>query len=124
MIWDEIQPEMQNLARNAQFILGPSVQSFKSAFAKYCGVKHCIGLNNGTTSLHMALLALGVGPGDEVITTPHSWDQKTISGFDAVLIATAHQNVNYEELGQWAKLIIDTRNAMKSVSSHGLVVKA
>jgi dTDP-4-amino-4,6-dideoxygalactose transaminase len=73
MIWDEIQPEMQNLARNAQFILGPSVQSFESAFAKYCGVKHCIGLNNGTTSLHMALLALGVGPGDEVITTPHSW---------------------------------------------------
>lgn len=72
-IWDEIQPDLQNLARNAQFILGPAVQSFESAFAAYCGVKHCVGLNNGTTSLQMALIALGVGPGDEVITTPHSW---------------------------------------------------
>jgi UDP-N-acetyl-D-glucosamine dehydrogenase len=53
-----------------------------------------------------------------------AWDQKTISGFDAVLIATAHQNVNYEELGQWAKLIVDTRNAMKSVAGSGRVVKA
>jgi dTDP-4-amino-4,6-dideoxygalactose transaminase len=72
-IWDEIQPDLQTLARNAQFILGPAVQSFEAAFASYCGAKHCIGLNNGTTSLHMALIALGVGPGDEVITTPHSW---------------------------------------------------
>ncbi len=53
-----------------------------------------------------------------------SWDQQTVSSFDAVLIATAHQNVNYQQLGQWAPLIVDTRNAMKSVSSHGLVVKA
>ena len=53
-----------------------------------------------------------------------AWDQKTISGFDAVLIATAHANVNYGELGQWAKLIVDTRNAMKSVEGSGRVVKA
>jgi UDP-N-acetyl-D-glucosamine dehydrogenase len=53
-----------------------------------------------------------------------SWDQKTISGFDAVLIATAHQNVNYEELGQWAKLIVDTRNAMKGRKIEGSIVKA
>jgi UDP-N-acetyl-D-glucosamine dehydrogenase len=53
-----------------------------------------------------------------------AWDQKTISGFDAVLIATAHQNVNYEELGQWAKLIVDTRNAMKGRKIEGSIVKA
>jgi UDP-N-acetyl-D-glucosamine dehydrogenase len=57
-------------------------------------------------------------------TTCVAWDQKTISSFDAVLISTAHQNVNYAELGQWASLIVDTRNAMKSVSSKTTIVKA
>jgi UDP-N-acetyl-D-glucosamine dehydrogenase len=53
-----------------------------------------------------------------------AWDQKTVSDFDAVLIATAHQNVNYDELGQWSKLIVDTRNAMKGRESKGSLVKA
>jgi UDP-N-acetyl-D-glucosamine dehydrogenase len=53
-----------------------------------------------------------------------SWDQKTISGFDAVLIATAHHNVDYQQLGQWAPLIVDTRNAMKGSESIATVVKA
>jgi UDP-N-acetyl-D-glucosamine dehydrogenase len=53
-----------------------------------------------------------------------TWDKETVSGFDAVLISTAHQNVNYAELGQWASLIVDTRNAMKSVSSKTTIVKA
>jgi UDP-N-acetyl-D-mannosaminuronate dehydrogenase len=41
-----------------------------------------------------------------------------------VLIATAHANVDYGQLGQWAKLIVDTRNAMKNVSSTGVIIKA
>ena len=53
-----------------------------------------------------------------------SWDQKTISGFDAVLIATAHQNVNYDQLGQWSNLIVDTRNAMRGRNHSATVVKA
>jgi UDP-N-acetyl-D-glucosamine dehydrogenase len=52
------------------------------------------------------------------------WDQATISGFDAVLIATSHANVNYDELGQWAKLIIDTRNAMNAKQVKSKIVKA
>ena len=40
------------------------------------------------------------------------WNRKTIAGFDAVLIATAHDAVNYQELGDWARCIVDTRNAM------------
>ncbi len=73
LIWDQIQPEFGSLVREAQFILGPAVKAFEDAFAAYCGARHCIGLNNGTTALHMALLAFDIGPGDEVITTPHSW---------------------------------------------------
>ncbi len=45
------------------------------------------------------------------------WNEETISSYDAVLISTAHKNVNYDELGQWARCIIDTRNAMKDVAS-------
>jgi UDP-N-acetyl-D-glucosamine dehydrogenase len=54
-----------------------------------------------------------------------SWDKKTVSGFDLVLISTAHKSVNYEELSKWAPLIVDTRNAMTSVKTKpGQVWKA
>lgn len=52
------------------FILGPNVQAFEQEFARYVGVKHAIGVANGTDSLILSLRALGIGPGDEVITTP------------------------------------------------------
>ena len=72
-VWNEIQEDFACLVREAQFVLGPAVKEFEEAFAAYCGVRHCVGVNNGTTALHMALVAHDVGPGDEVITTPHSW---------------------------------------------------
>ena len=52
---------------------GPRVAEFERAFAEYIGVKHAIATSNGTTALHAALLAHGVGPGDEVITTPFTF---------------------------------------------------
>jgi dTDP-4-amino-4,6-dideoxygalactose transaminase len=53
-----------------QFILGTEVTAFEEEFAHYCGVRHCVAVNSGTSALHLALLAAGVGPGDEVITVP------------------------------------------------------
>ena len=54
-----------------------------------------------------------------------SWDRATIAGFDAVVIATAHESVNYQELAEWAKCIVDTRNAMAAVRvAPGKVWKA
>jgi dTDP-4-amino-4,6-dideoxygalactose transaminase len=53
---------------SAQFVLGPEVAAFESRFAAYCGVAHCHAVSSGTSALHLALLAAGVGPGDEVIT--------------------------------------------------------
>jgi UDP-N-acetyl-D-glucosamine dehydrogenase len=54
-----------------------------------------------------------------------AWDQKTISGFDAVLIATAHGSMNFQELADWAQLIVDTRNAMAGIkTADGKVWKA
>lgn len=52
------------------------------------------------------------------------WSREVIEGFDAVLISTAHANVDYTELGQWAKLIVDTRNAMKGQVHRAKIVKA
>lgn len=69
----ELEAATKAVIVEAQFVLGPAVDRFESAFAKYLGVRYCVGLNNGTSALHLALLASGIGPGDEVITTPHTW---------------------------------------------------
>lgn len=72
-VHDAIDAALQPIVANAQFILGPGVAAFETAFADYIGVSHCIGLNSGTSALQMALLAYDIGPDDEVITTPHTW---------------------------------------------------
>jgi dTDP-4-amino-4,6-dideoxygalactose transaminase len=76
-VWAELQEALEAVTTNAHFILGPAVERFEAHFARYLGVRHCVGLNNGTSALHLALLACGIGPGDEVITTPHSWISTT-----------------------------------------------
>jgi dTDP-4-amino-4,6-dideoxygalactose transaminase len=58
---------------NCTFCLGPDVAQFETDFARFCGVKHCIGFNNGTSALHVAMRLLNLGPGDEVITTPFTF---------------------------------------------------
>jgi dTDP-4-amino-4,6-dideoxygalactose transaminase len=66
----EVLPALEAAAADAAFILGPRVAEFEEAFARYVGADHCVALNSGTSALHLALLAAGVGPGDEVITVP------------------------------------------------------
>lgn len=63
----ELDAAVLNVLARGDFILGKSVGEFESAFAAYCGVDHAIGCANGTDALHLALRALDVGPGDEVI---------------------------------------------------------
>ena len=58
---------------NCSFCLGPDVARFEEDFAKYCGARHCLGFNSGTSALHVAMKLLDVGPGDEVITTPFTF---------------------------------------------------
>jgi len=61
---------ISNVACGGGYILGPQVAAFEDAFAAAHQVKHCIGVNTGTSALHLALIAAGVGSGDEVITVP------------------------------------------------------
>jgi len=58
---------------NCSFCLGPDVAQFEKDFAAFCGAQHALGFNSGTSALHVAMLLLGVGPGDEVITTPYTF---------------------------------------------------
>lgn len=69
----EIDQAIQHVLDTAQFVLGEEVTRFENEFAAYCGVRHAIALNSGTSALHLALLAAGVGPGDEVITVPFTF---------------------------------------------------
>src|SRR5207248_2831512 len=69
-----LEPELVEAARkvilSGCFVLGPQNEAFEQAFAEFCGVGHAVTVSTGTAALHLALLAAGVGPGDEVITTP------------------------------------------------------
>src|SRR4029450_12429550 len=58
---------LERAARSGRYILGPEVEAFESEFAGYLGVRHCVGVANGTDALTIGLSALGVGPGDEVV---------------------------------------------------------
>ncbi len=70
---DQIDAGMREAMETAAFILGPNVQAFEKEAADYLGVKHAIGVGSGTDALHLALLSLGIKPGDEVITTPFTF---------------------------------------------------
>jgi dTDP-4-amino-4,6-dideoxygalactose transaminase len=72
-IKSEVNAALQRVLDSTAFILGREVDDFERAFASYCEARHAIGVASGTAALHLALLACGVGPGDEVITTPHTF---------------------------------------------------
>lgn len=69
----EIDAAIQRTIEKTAFILGPEAKNFEQHFAEFCKVKHAIGLDSGTAALHLAMLALDIGAGDEVITTAHTF---------------------------------------------------
>jgi dTDP-4-amino-4,6-dideoxygalactose transaminase len=72
-IKDEIDAAVLRVLDSTQFILGDEVAAFEREFAAYCHGSEGVGVNSGTSALHLALLAAGIGPGDEVITTPFTF---------------------------------------------------
>ena len=72
-IQHEINDAIAGVLASGHFVLGPEVASFEDEFAAYSGAKFGVAVNTGTSALHLALLAAGVGPDDEVITSPHTF---------------------------------------------------
>ena len=69
----EIQSAINRVLESGQFIMGPDVKLFEQEVARYLGVRHAITVNSGTDALIIGLKALGIGTGDEVITTPFTF---------------------------------------------------
>jgi dTDP-4-amino-4,6-dideoxygalactose transaminase len=73
----EIDAAMAEVIAQSAYIRGPQVDAFERAWAKTLGVKHCVSCANGTDAIYIAMRGLGIKPGDEVITTAHSWISTT-----------------------------------------------
>jgi dTDP-4-amino-4,6-dideoxygalactose transaminase len=70
---EQLRAVFDRVLDHSSFVLGPEVHQFEAEFAAYCGTSHCVAVNTGTAALHLVLAALGIGPGDEVITVPHTF---------------------------------------------------
>lgn len=72
-IKEEVRSALDEVFESSAYVLGPAVERFERAFADFCQNEHCVGVNNGTAALHLTLVALGIGPGDEVITQANTF---------------------------------------------------
>jgi dTDP-4-amino-4,6-dideoxygalactose transaminase len=72
-ILEEAQEVFARISCSGAFTFGQELEAFESEFAEYCGAGHCVGVADGTEALRLALLAMGAGPGSEVITVPHTF---------------------------------------------------
>jgi dTDP-4-amino-4,6-dideoxygalactose transaminase len=137
----ELTAAWERVVRSTHFIMGPDVGQFEIEAARYLGVKHAIGVNSGTDALVIALRALGVGPGDEVITTPFSFfaTAESISSVGAtpvfVDVGEDSFNIDPESIGERisarTKAIIPVHlygepcrmtDIMELATAHGLFV--
>jgi dTDP-4-amino-4,6-dideoxygalactose transaminase len=103
----ELTAAFQEAIRSARFIGGPAVEAFESAFARFCGAAHAVGVGNGTDAVLFSLLASGVRAGDVVVTVPHTF----IATTESITHAGAHPefvdidertyNMDPEKLRAW-----------------------
>jgi dTDP-4-amino-4,6-dideoxygalactose transaminase len=69
----QIEAAFAEVMKGMQLFLGPNVRAFEETFRDYAGTRECVGVSDGTTALHLSLLACGIGPGDEVITVSNTF---------------------------------------------------
>lgn len=110
-IEDEIMAAIQRTLRSGWLILGPETEAFEQEFAAHVGAKHCIGVTSGTTALHLALLGLDVGSGDEVITVANTC-VPTVSAIGLTGATPVFVDVRNEDL------MIDPKLVEQAITEH------
>ncbi len=102
LLWDELSSGVLEVMRSGHFILGPNVSAFEEEVAEWLGVRHAIGVNSGTDALVIALRALGVGEGDEVITSPFTFfataESISLLGAKPVFADVERESLNLDPL--------------------------
>ncbi|AFL74320.1 DegT/DnrJ/EryC1/StrS family aminotransferase [Thiocystis violascens] len=73
LIEENVKARIETVLRHGQFVMGPEIQELEERLAEFVGVRHCIGMSSGTDALLAAMMALEIGRGDEVITTPFTF---------------------------------------------------
>ena len=122
LISDKINGRIQKVMDHGQFILGPEVRELEQKLAEFTGSKHCVTVSSGTDSLLIALMALGVGAGDEVITVPYTWistaEVVSLLGAKPVFADIRLDTWNMDET-QLEAAITDKTKAIIPVSIYG-----
>ncbi|WP_119728822.1 DegT/DnrJ/EryC1/StrS family aminotransferase [Thermomonospora amylolytica] len=121
----DILDAVDTVFRSGRLVLGESVRSFEEEFAGYHGMAHCVGVDNGTNAVKIALQALGVGPGDEVITVPNT-AAPTVLAIDAVGATPVFVDVDpgtyLMDTGQVADAITSRTRCLLPVHLYGQCV--
>lgn len=121
----EIQEAIQHVIRNRQFILGPHVSRFERDWAEYNQMPYCIGVGNGTDAIRIALLALGVKPGDEVISPAHNvaYTALAVASIGAKNVyVDVDPNTMLMDLDDTARAITDRTRVILPVHLYGQMV--
>jgi UDP-2-acetamido-2-deoxy-ribo-hexuluronate aminotransferase len=118
-----VDSRMAKVLDHGQYIMGPEIQELESVLAKYVGVKHCITNSSGTDALLLAMMAIDVKPGDEIITTPFTFfatgEMISLIGAKPVLVDIDPETYNMDPKKIEAKITAKTR-AIVPVSLYGL----
>lgn len=122
LLWEDLNHALQEVLRSGRFVLGPNVQAFEEEVAVYLGVKHAVGMNSGTDALLIALRSAGIGPGDEVITTPFTFyataETVSLAGATPVFVDIEADSFNIDpELA--AKAVTPRTKALLPVHLYG-----
>ncbi len=120
----EIDAAVGRVLASTSFVLGHEVEAFEAEFAAYCGARHAVAVNSGTSALHLALLAAGIGTGDEVITTPMTFVATTAavlySGAIPIFVDIDPDTWNID-IGRIEAAITPRTRAILPVHLHGLM---